>query len=347
MSVSVDSNSNQREPSLTGDGGQEYKRSRSRSFTSVTVSSSSSGGRRSEPEREEYSPVDQSHLQWSSPSLPSSFLVCVVCNTSPTSPPLYGCESSHIICSNCRTMGGSLLSCPKCGSSDLNHRLHVAEELLRAELEENKLVLCPYKSVGCNKITRTSQMGQHRATCLFRPVHCPKRLYSLDCLHIGPLYTIQQHARDQHNLHLGITVLDQGLIASKMFDKSNVESCCDEPSDARFQPLELTFGDSLFYCYFERVASRKLWFFFIRMLDTKEQSKKFKAIIMIGHSALERGDYQKAGIRFTGPVIHYRMGKREVREKGLSLAVSDEYLKSCKVDNVLFRIWFQVTEQSD
>lgn len=41
------------------------------------------------------------------------------------------------------------------------------------------------------------------------------------------------------------------------------------------------------------------------------------------------------------------MGKREVREKGLSLAVSDEYLKSCKVDNVLFRIWFQVTEQSD
>ena len=109
----------------------------------------------------------------------------------------------------------------------------------------------------------------------------------------------------------------------------------------------LTFGDSLFYCYFERVASRKLWFFFIRMLDSKEQSKKFKAIIMIGHSALERGDYQKAGIRFTGPVIHYRMGKREVREKGLSLAVSDEYLKSCKVDNVLFRIWFQVTEQSD
>ena len=53
-----------------------------------------------------------------------------------------------------------------------------------------------------------------------------------------------------------------------------------------------------------------------------------------------------AKFRFTGPVVHYRMGKREVKEKGLSLAVSDEYLKSCKVDNVLFRIWFQVTEQS-
>ena len=166
-------------------------------------------------EREVYSPVDQSQLS------SSSFLVCVVCNTTPSSPPLYGCESSHIICSTCRIVGGSLLSCPKCGSSDLLHRLQVAEELLKAELDENKLVLCPYKSVGCHKITRTSQMGEHRASCLFRPVSCPKGLVSISCTYIGPLYTIQQHARDEHNLHQGITVLEPGLIASKMFDKSS------------------------------------------------------------------------------------------------------------------------------
>ena len=76
-------------------------------------------------------------------------------------------------------------------------------------------------------------------------------------------------------------------------------TCCDDPASAKFQPLELTFKDKLFYCYFERVASRKIWFFFIRMFDTEEQSKKFQAVIMIGHSALERQDYQKAGIRYT------------------------------------------------
>ena len=36
------------------------------------------------------------------------------------------------------------------------------------------------------------------------------------------------------------------------------------------------------------------------------------------------------------------MRKEEIRSKGLVLAVPDEFLKSCKVGNVLFRVWFQV-----
>ena len=38
------------------------------------------------------------------------------------------------------------------------------------------------------------------------------------------------------------------------------------------------------------------------------------------------------------------MRKEEIRNKGLILAVPDEFLKSCKVGNVLFRVWFQVGE---
>ena len=104
--------------------------------------------------------------------------------------------------------------------SNLQHRLVVAEELLRTEMELNLLVHCPFRSVGCEKITRTSVMRDHRDSCLFRPVQCPKQWFSLSCSHSGPLYTIQQHARYQHNLHQGITVLQPGLIASKMFDTS-------------------------------------------------------------------------------------------------------------------------------
>ena len=40
------------------------------------------------------------------------------------------------------------------------------------------------------------------------------------------------------------------------------------------------------------------------------------------------------------------MKKSEVRDLGLTLTVSDEYLKSCKVENVLFRIWFQAQEKT-
>lgn len=276
----------------------------------------------------------------------SSFLVCVVCDQTPPGPPLYGCDQSHLVCANCREMGGALLSCPRCGSTNLTNRQHVTEELLRTELDSNRLVFCPYKSVGCNKITRSQLMSVHREVCLFRPVKCPKGMFSLSCLHIGPLCTIQQHARDKHNLHQGVTVLQPGLISSKMFDKSPDRTCCDDKTSAKFQPLELCFNDQLFYCYFERVCDRRLWFFFIRIFGREEQSKMFNGSIMIGHSALERGEFGMAGLKYNGPIAHYEMRREEIRDKGYVLAVPDEFLKSCKVGNVLFRVWFQVKDVS-
>ena len=51
---------------------------------------------------------------------------------------------------------------------------------------------------------------------------------------------------------------------------------------------------------------------------------------------------EKAGLRYSGPVAHYDMRRDEIRGKGMVLAVADEVLKSCKVDNVLFRVWFKV-----
>ena len=126
-------------------------------------------------------------------------------------------------------------------------------------------------------------------------------MFSLSCTYIGPLCTIQQHGRDKHSLHQGVTTLQPGLISSKMFDKSPDRSCCDDKSNAKFQPLELTHNEDLFYCYFERVVDRRLWFFFIRMFGTDEQAKKFQGSIMIGHSALDRGDHASAGVRLKLP----------------------------------------------
>ena len=36
------------------------------------------------------------------------------------------------------------------------------------------------------------------------------------------------------------------------------------------------------------------------------------------------------------------MRREEIRGKGMVLAVADEVLRSCKVGNVLFRVWFKV-----
>ena len=74
-------------------------------------------------------------------------------------------------------------------------------------------------------------------------------------------------------------------------------TCCDDKNNAKFQPLELCLGENLFYCYFERVVDRKLWFFFIRMFSGEKEAKKYEGTIIIGHSGLERNEYDMAGLR--------------------------------------------------
>ena len=98
----------------------------------------------------------------------------------------------------------------------------------------------------------------------------------------------------------------------------------------------------MFYCYFERVAERGIWFFFLRMIGSQEQASRFRGSIVIGHAGLERGAMEQAGLRYSGPVAHYDMRREQIRGEGMVLTVADEVLRSCKVGNVLFRVWFKV-----
>ena len=81
-------------------------------------------------------------------------------------------------------------------------------------------------------------------------------MFSNSCAHSGPLCTIQQHGRDKHGLHKGVTEIERGVISSKMFDKGGDVTCCSDNNNAKFQPLELSLADNkLFYCYFEVTLS--------------------------------------------------------------------------------------------
>ena len=66
------------------------------------------------------------------------------------------------------------------------------------------------------------------------------------------------------------------------------------------------------------------------------------AILLLNRAGLERAEMKKAGLKYSGPVAHYDMRRDEIRGKGMVLAVADEVLKACKVENVLFRVWFKV-----
>ena len=127
--------------------------------------------------------------------------------------------------------------------------------------------------------------------------------------------------------------------------------------------MELLYGENLFYCYFERVAERCIWFFFIRIVGNLKQASKFRSNISVGHAGtdlllmlkhlsvyrpgLERSEMGKARLNYSGPVAHYDMRRDEIRGTGMVLAVPDEVLRACKVDNILFRVWFKVEKIDD
>jgi len=277
----------------------------------------------------------------------SSFLSCVLCKVTPLVGPLYGCGQGHVVCNSCQEKGGVLLSCPKCHDQDIGHRLNVAESLLKKEIEKNTLVECRYKVSGCELTVSKKKLFNHEQVCLFQTVKCPKALFSSGCSYYGPLCTIQEHGRNKHGLHQGVTEIERGVISSKMFDKNDVETCCSDKNNARFQPLELSLAENaIFYCYFERIAGRRLWFFFVRMYGSEDTANKYTASIGLGPANLDKQEREQATVKYTGKVAHYAMSKDEVRKGGLVLSVADEVILSFKKDNILFRIWFEVKEQT-
>ena len=136
------------------------------------------------------------------------------------------------------------------------------------------------------------------------------------------------------------------------------ESCCDDTESAKYQPLELVHGllhlhlrlhlhlhlllhlllhlhlhlhlpgDRIFYCYFERVAERRLWLFFVRNYGPEEvivtwpspgviftwlpghlttwpqSGSEWSTTIWVGGGCLARGDRHLASHVYRGKVGH-------------------------------------------
>jgi len=127
-----------------------------------------------------------------------------------------------------------------------------------------------------------------------------------------------------------------------MFDKGLTESACDDQENARFNPLEMQHGDSVFYCYYERVAARQMWFFFVRHFGVTESRHQWVATISVGGGGLGREDREKASYVFRGQAAPYSLGRRDIYSKGLMLAIPDEVMKASKVGTILFRVWWKV-----
>ena len=127
-----------------------------------------------------------------------------------------------------------------------------------------------------------------------------------------------------------------------MVDKGLEESSCDDAINARFQPLEMVVEDHMFYCYYERVAGRRLWLFFVRHYGAEEPGVQWLVTIRVGGGGLRKEEHPRATYVWRGKVAPYKLGKEEIRGGGLVLGVADEVVKAGKVNNILFRLWVKV-----
>ncbi|OEH78291.1 putative E3 ubiquitin-protein ligase SINAT1 [Cyclospora cayetanensis] len=91
-------------------------------------------------------------------------LECGVC-LERMQPPIYQCREGHTLCCNCQQR---LTSCPTCRSPELNIRCRALELLAQCLTD----IPCRFSNFGCPYTLKYSELQQHEARCLRRPLAC-------------------------------------------------------------------------------------------------------------------------------------------------------------------------------
>ena len=98
----------------------------------------------------------------------TEYFECPVCLSVPRNPPIFQCDSGHMLCGDCRLR---VTICPQCrapGPPGL--RLYFVERLL--ELVPRP---CLHSAAGCQLEALPGRLAQHEPECGYRPVDCPHR----------------------------------------------------------------------------------------------------------------------------------------------------------------------------
>ena len=119
------------------------------------------------------------------------YFECPICFVVPRKPPIYACQTGHMICCDCRPR---LHSCPTCrlpypGEGEQNHRLYFAERLL----EERVPISCTFAELGCDLELAGAAMKRHEESgCPFEPLPC--ELKGNGCTALVSRKMMQRHA---------------------------------------------------------------------------------------------------------------------------------------------------------
>eukprot|EP01116_Phalansterium_solitarium_P014198 TRINITY_DN31753_c0_g1_i1.p1 TRINITY_DN31753_c0_g1~~TRINITY_DN31753_c0_g1_i1.p1 ORF type:complete len:268 (-),score=43.13 TRINITY_DN31753_c0_g1_i1:621-1424(-) len=122
--------------------------------------------------------------------LAKELLECPVCFEL-MKPPIFQCNSGHLICNSCAT---KLKKCPSC-RIPLNGVRNRALEKIAETIEYS----CMHSTFGCGHVATCAEISSHESACSFRPLPC---LLGGNCRWLGALNDFKEHATASHGFTL-------------------------------------------------------------------------------------------------------------------------------------------------
>ena len=185
-----------------------------------------------------------------------------MCLEVPTSGPMYSCSNGHLMCASCYQ--GTNSDCSMCRT-----RMFKNVSLLAKTVLENIEHRCMFDIEGCKVRTPLSDVESHKKTCNFRPVYCPSDLCNVKVA----FEKLADH------------VLFKCKHSSSMLDleessciQVNVPISSFEDNTMKVQPLK--FDYRVFFLN-ERIVNEYITRFYVQMLGTQEECKKYTVEIKV------------------------------------------------------------------
>ena len=168
-------------------------------------------------------------------------------------PPIYQCNSGHLICSNCRP---KLQSCPSCRGSLGNIR-----NLGMEKVAETIQFPCKYANSGCQERLLHTQKRTHEETCEYRPYSCP--CPGTTCRWQGSLEEVLTHLLSAHKTITTLNGEDIVFLATDInlpgaVDWVMMQCCYDHHFMLVLEKQERHEGHQQFFAVVQVIGTEKL-----------------------------------------------------------------------------------------
>jgi len=184
-------------------------------------------------------------------------------------PPIFQCESGHVVCTECRA---HLHICPSCRAPLANIR-----NLALEKVAEQVLFPCKFSSSGCQLTMSSATKPAHELHCDYRPYVCP--CPGSSCKWSGSVNDVMSHLLSQHNAITTLQGEDIVFMATDVSLPGNVDwvmlqSCFDSHFLLVLEKQDKQEAGQMFYAVVQYIGTNKQAQNFVYRLELRKGRRR-------------------------------------------------------------------------